>query len=154
MVSDIRLLTGCLITAFAAVALPASARTETAPNGGDAAAASKGEQRLAALLQGRVAGEPVRCVRDVRNLPLRTVSRTAYLYGAGDTVWVQRTHDPRQIGFPDLLVIDSLRDPAAGVCRDDKARRIDRDTGLSGGIVRFGDFVPYTRVRPEAAGEG
>lgn len=149
---DMRLLTGSLAAAFATVALPTSARTDTPPSGYDAAATSTGEQRLATLLQGRVAGAPVPCIRDLRNLPMRTVSRTAYVYGVGDTIWVQRTHDPRQIGFYDLLVIDNIRDTAAGVCREDQARRIDRDTGVPGGIVRYGDFVPYTRVKPEAEG--
>ncbi len=152
MFHDARLMSGCLAAALAA-ALPASALTAGTPRNGNAAPASEGEQRLATLLQGRAAGEAVRCIRDFRNLPLRTISRTAYVYGAGDTVWVQRTQDPRQIGFADMLVIDSTRE-AASLCNADKARRIDRDTGLSGGIVRFEDFVPYTRVKPAASGEG
>jgi hypothetical protein len=149
-----------LIGSFAAVlalglALPATAQTEAeveAEAMAHPAPQTKGEKRLAKLLEGRVAGEPVRCIRSLPNQRFTTIDRTAYVYGSGKTIYVQRTRDPESIDDTDALV--SRRFNATEVCRLDVMTTIDRVQGIFTGAVFFEDFVPYTRVKDTQSGEG
>lgn len=108
---------------------------------------TKGEKRLAKLLDGRVAGEPVRCIRTLPNQRMQTIRKTAYVYGSGDTIYVQRTRDPGQIDDNDALV--TIRFNATEMCRLDQMTTVDRQIGVFTGVVFFEDFVPYTRVKSE-----
>lgn len=158
-----RMLTGCLAAALAtaaSLALPAQAaiargameaEAPAAPDEGAAASPNKGEQRLARLLEGRVAGEPVRCIPAFRNLSMQTIDRTAYVYGRGDTIYVQRTRNPKQIDNSDYLRV--IRRDSTQLCREDQTVQVEPFSGMLSGAVFFEDFVPYTRVKP-AAGEG
>lgn len=137
-----------------ALALPAiaqdkgdvEARAEVAPR------AAKGESKLAKLLEGRVAGEPVSCIRTLPNDRMQVIDRTAYVYGSGNTIYVQRTRDPQRISDADTLVTN--RFSASQLCRLDQATTIDRFTGIFRGAVFFDDFVPYTRVKAPGSAEG
>lgn len=159
-----RMLIGCLAGALAtAASLPASAQSAiaqgdmeadapAAPEEEAAATPSKGEARLAKLLDGRVAGEPVRCISAFRNVQMQTIDGTAYVYGSGNRIWVQRTRNPADIDDNDVLVTD--RREASQLCRLDIASTVDRISGFFTGAVFFEDFVPYTRVKPESGREG
>ncbi len=114
--------------------------------------ATKGEARLAKLLEGRVAGEPLRCIRTLPSQRFQTIDRTAYVYGSGNTIYVQRTRDPEAIDDDDALV--SRRFNASSICRLDVMTTIDQVLGFFTGAVFFEDFVPYTRVKGNAPGEG
>lgn len=105
---------------------------------------TKGEKRLAKLLEGRVAGEPVRCIRALPRGRFTVIDRTAYVYGRGKTIYVQRTRNPNRIDDNDILV--TRRFSASQVCRLDSIRTIDRFAGIFTGAVFFEDFIPYTRV--------
>jgi len=159
-----RMLVGCLAGALATAAslsLPAQAAiargdleadvTAAAPEEETPATPTKGEQRLAKLLEGRVAGQPVRCIPAFRNLSMQTIDRTAYVYGRGDTIYVQRTRNPRQIDNSDYLRV--IRRDSTQLCREDQTVQVEPYSGMLSGAVFFEDFVPYTRVKP-AAGEG
>jgi hypothetical protein len=138
-----------------AFALPASAQAEPAPDveaNAEAAPQSKGEKRLAKLLEGRVAGEPLRCIRSNPRQRMQTIDRTAYVYGSGSTIYVQRTRSPDRIDDNDALVIN--RFDASSLCRVDMATTIDPVTGIFTGAVFFDDFVPYTRVKDDQPSEG
>lgn len=111
-----------------------------------------GEERLAKLLDGREAGEPVRCIRTLPSQRMTTIDGTAYVYGSGNTIYVQRTRNPDDINANDALV--TTRFSASQLCRLDQMTTVDRVLGVFTGAVFFEDFVPYTRVRPETAGEG
>jgi hypothetical protein len=113
---------------------------------------TKGEKRLAKLLEGRVAGEPVRCIRALPGQRMQTIDSTAYIYGSGETIYVQRTRDPSAIDDNDALVTNRFN--ASELCRFDMTTTVDRQLGFFTGAVFFEDFVPYTRVRAEASGEG
>ncbi len=113
---------------------------------------TKGEKRLAKLLEGRVAGEPTRCIRTLPSQRMQTIDGTAYVYGSGNTIYVQRTRHPDQINDNDALV--ATRFNATELCRLDQMTTVDRVLGVFTGAVFFEDFVPYTRVKPDAAGEG
>lgn len=109
---------------------------------------TKGEVKLAEMLEGRVAGEPQNCIRDFRNTRLRTIDDTAYVYGRGRTIYVQHTRDPSDIDDDDILVIQ--RNDATRLCRLDFITTIDRFSGFFTGGVQFDQFIPYTRVDEEA----
>jgi hypothetical protein len=113
---------------------------------------TKGEKRLAKLLEGRVAGEPVRCIRTLPSQRMQTIDGTAYVYGSGDTIYVQRTSDPSAISDNDALVTNRFN--ATELCRLDITTTVDRVLGFFTGAVFFEDFVPYTRVKAEASAAG
>jgi hypothetical protein len=135
---------------------PLAAQQADAPDVETEAAAveplSKGEQRLAKLLEGRVAGEPVRCIRTLPSQRMQTIRGTAYVYGSGNTIFVQRTRNPDQIDDNDALV--TTRFNASELCRLDQMTTVDRVLGVFTGAVFFEDFVPYTRVKSEPKAEG
>lgn len=120
--------------------------------GNETAPTSKGEARLAKLLEGRVAGEPLRCIRTRPTQRMQTLDKTAYVYGSGHTIYVQRTSAPESIDDNDALIIN--RFDASQLCRVDIATTIDPFTGIFTGAVFFDDFVPYTRVKDDAPSEG
>ncbi len=108
---------------------------------------TKGEQRLANLLEGRVAGEPQNCIRTRPNYRLTVIDDTAYVYGRGRTIYVQRTRNPDNIDTNDALV--SRRFGASQICRQDVVNTIDPVLGFFTGAVFFEEFIPYTRVEED-----
>ncbi|KPF63957.1 hypothetical protein [Porphyrobacter sp. AAP60] len=132
-------------------ALPAAAQSDVETTA-EAAPETKGEKRLAKLLEGRVAGEPQRCIRTMPNQRLQTIDRTAYVYGSGSTIYVQRTRDPGSIDDSDALV--SRRFIASELCKLDMMTTVDPVTGIFTGAVFFEDFVPYTRVKDGTSSDG
>lgn len=142
------LIAGLAAALVAASALPAQAQADAKPA---SAEQTKGEARLAKLLEGRVAGEPVRCIRDQRNVPMQTIDKTAYVYGRGNTIWVQRTANPDNIDSNDALV--TIRFGASELCKLDQMNTVDRVLGFMTGVVFFEDFVPYTRVKDAGSAE-
>ncbi|WP_380872362.1 hypothetical protein ACFB49_33040 [Sphingomonas sp. DBB INV C78] len=103
------------------------------------------EEKLARALQGRVAGEPVDCIylREVRNK--RIIDRTAILYDAGRTIYVNR---PRA-GQTSLETSDTLvtRNYSDQLCNIDTVQLVDSSSQMFSGVVFLGDFVPYTRPK-------
>lgn len=132
-----------------AAALAASALTPVMAEEaeGEKAEMTRGEERLARMLEGREAGEPVRCIRQRPNDRMRVIDDTAYVYGSGRTIYVQRTNRPRNIDRDDTLVI--RRFSASQLCRLDPTHTVDPVSGMYTGAVFFEDFVPYTRVEKE-----
>lgn len=137
-------------------ALPATAQNAVpdveAESPADPAPLTKGAERLAKVLDGRVAGEPVRCIRTVPNQRMQTIEGTAYVYGQGNTIYVQRTLNPETINETDALVTNRFN--ASQLCRLDVMTTVDRVLGFFTGAVFFEDFVPYTRVKTDARAEG
>lgn len=127
--------------ALALVAAPAFAGDEEKAKSTEM---TKGEKKLAKLLEGRVAGEPVNCINTFRNIRMQTIDKTAYVYGSGKTIYVQRTARPEQIDDSDALV--TRRFGSSQLCRQDVITTVDPVLGFFTGAVFFEDFVPYTRV--------
>ena len=111
---------------------------------------TKGEKKLARLLEGRVAGEPTTCIRSRFNDRLQIINDTAYVYGRGKTIYVQRTKSPEQIDDDDILV--SRRFDASQICKMDIVTTADRSFGMFSGVIFFDDFIPYTRVDEDKQG--
>lgn len=124
---------------------PANAQ-DTRSDGGEEVQTelSKGEARLAKLLEGREAGEPQNCIRSFGQQRLMTIEETAYVYGRGRTIYVQRTTSPESIDRDDVLVVQ--RNNGSQICRLDVINTIEPISGFFTGVVRFEKFVPYTMV--------
>src|SRR5688500_19930746 len=68
----------------------ASAAAAFAPAQAGSPDPAKGERQLAQALDGRVAGEPVDCIDLHRIRSSRIINRTAIVYDAGGTLYVNR----------------------------------------------------------------
>ena len=126
-----------LIAAGAALALAGTAASA------ESATARKGEERLARMLEGRVAGEPVACITTMRSNKLQVIDEVGLVYDAGKTIYVARATDPRMLRSFDVLVMH--RFDASRLCAHEPMRTVDRTSGFTTGVVFLHDFVPYTR---------
>lgn len=108
------------------------------------------EQALAKALEGRVAGEPVDCIHTPRVMSTRIYDKTAIVYDAGNTIWVNRPESgARMLDDNDIMVTTPF---GSQLCSVDIVRMIDRGAGFWRGSVGLGQFVPYKKVK--AAKEG
>lgn len=102
----------------------------------------RAETRLAAMLQGRVAGAPRSCITAYDSSRLQILDRTAVVYDAGDTIWVSRPSDPNMLDTKDIVVIKRT---GSQLCKQDIVRTVDRINRFTTGVVFLGDFVPYRK---------
>ena len=102
-----------------------------------------GDQKLAKLLEGRVAGEPRSCINTRVNSESQVIDGTAVVYGRGRTIWVNVPANARDLNDRDALLI---RQFGANLCRQDIVTTFDTTGGFYTGNVFLGDFVPYTRA--------
>jgi hypothetical protein len=132
-----------LLTAasLALLALPGAAMAGDKPY-------EKGEAKLAKMLEGRVAGKPVKCISNHQVQNSTVVDRTAIVYRVGSKLYVNR---PRS-GASSLDDNDILLTKLYGtqLCNIDKVDLIDRTSHMWNGFVVLDDFVPYERVKTAA----
>lgn len=102
----------------------------------------KGEAKLARMLEGRTAGEPVSCISAMRSNSLQVIEHVGLVYDAGDTIYVARPSDPNQLGRNDVVVIQRF---GGQLCDTDVIRTVDRYQGYTTGAVFLDKFVPYTK---------
>lgn len=102
-----------------------------------------GEERLAKMLQGRVAGQPVDCINLVNARESRVIDKTAIVYDSGNTIYVNRTAHPESLDSDDILV---TRTTGSQLCRLDMVTTRDRSQFMFNGVVNLEKFVPYRRV--------
>ncbi len=102
-----------------------------------------GEEKLAKLLEGRVAGEPERCLPFNVSNDLKVIDRTALVYGHGKTVWVNRPSNADSLDDDDVLVRTSH---TAQVCSLDLVKLVERSSMMQVGTVGLNEFVPYRKV--------
>lgn len=112
---------------------------------GPAAAGERltGEEKLAKMLEGRVAGKPQSCINTFTNRSSTVIDKTAVVYGTGRTIWVNRPADPDSLSKWDALV---TRQYGTQLCRQDIVTTLDTASGMYTGNVFLTEFVPYTRV--------
>lgn len=103
-----------------------------------------GEEQLAKLIEGRVAGKPADCIFTPGNRNLTVIDKTAIVYKAGGKVWVNRTVHPEDIDDDDILIIK--RFDSGQLCRQDQITLADRGTGMFSGVIFLSDFVPYEKA--------
>ena len=104
-----------------------------------------GEEKLAELIDGRVAGEPQSCINTFNSRPLTVIDDTAIVYRSGDTVYVNRTRNPESLDDDDVLVIRKFGS-GSRLCRLDQITTRERTGGFYTGNIFLTDFVPYRRV--------
>ena len=124
--------------AIGALAAPVAAQAE------DPVAQTRGEAKLAKMLEGRVAGEPERCIRTFGSKSLTQIDDTALVYKDGDTVWVNYTRSPDSIDDGDYLVIKKF--DATSLCRTDQITTYSRTGNFFSGVIFLDDFVPYRKA--------
>ena len=124
---------------FAAAALAATILGSAA----SAAPGLTGEQRLAKELAGRVPGEPVSCIYLPQVRSTKIIDKTAIIYDAGQTIYVNRPADPQWLDSHDVLV---TRPHGPELCSVDIVRLYD--SGMMGprGSIGLGQFVPYRKA--------
>lgn len=115
-----------------------------APLAADDHEMSRGEAKLADMLEGRVAGEPTNCIRTIGSRNIQQIDETALVYRDGNTIWVNYTRTPDSIEDNDVMVI--RRFTTSQLCRSDQITTIDRFAGFLTGFIMLDEFVPYTKV--------
>ena len=103
----------------------------------------QGEARLARMLEGRTAGQPVSCISTMNSSKMEVIDETALVYDAGKTIYVARPVDPRQLKRNDAIVMN--RFSPTRLCVQEPMRTVDRYGGYPTGAVFLKDFVPYTK---------
>ena len=129
--------------ALTMLAAPASAQDDTDRE------LTKGEAKLAKMLDGRVAGEPERCIRTIGSRNLTQIDDTALVYKQGRTIWVNYTRTPESIDSDDIMVIRKF--DGSSLCRTDQITTVERFGGFFSGVIFLDDFIPY-RLPEDAEG--
>lgn len=115
----------------------------------NAAPGESGEARLARELAGRSGGQPVQCIDTHSVRSVRIIDRTAIIYEAGSTWYVNRP----EAGLNSLdswdTIVTSNFEPR--LCSVDVVRLYDTASGFETGAVFLGDFVPYRKVAARRA---
>jgi hypothetical protein len=104
--------------------------------------AEKNEAMLAKMLEGRTAGEPVKCISALNSNRIRVIDHVGIVYDAGHTIYVARTTNPDQLDHWEVPVIERF---GSQLCTNDIMRTVDRGSGHITGALFLDDFVPYTR---------
>ena len=105
--------------------------------------AEENEAKLARMLEGRTAGEPVNCISALNSNRIEVIEHVGIVYDAGNTIYVARPSDPRQLGRDDVIVIERF---SSQLCTSDVIRTVDRYQGYTTGAVFLEEFVPYTKA--------
>lgn len=106
--------------------------------------AEKNEAKLAEMLKGRTAGEPVSCVPALKSNGLQIIEGLAMVYDSGDVLYVSRPTHANMLSDDDIVVIERT---GGQLCNTDIIRTIDRTGGFHTGVVFLGKFVPYRKQR-------
>ncbi|HSQ96385.1 MAG TPA: hypothetical protein VLM18_09885 [Croceibacterium sp.] len=123
--------------------IPAAVAVAALAFGVPAAANKAGEAKLAKILAGRVAGKPVRCLDINQRRNMDVVDRTALVFRDGSTLYVNRPTGVELLTWSDVPVFKVFGDQ---VCQNDIVHLRDRSTGMGGGSMTMGDFVPYRKA--------
>ena len=102
------------------------------------------EEKLARLLEGRVAGEPQDCIYLPRIRSSEIIDGTAIVYDAGSTIYVNRPDSGASTLDDDDIMVTDVH--GSSLCRIDIVRLHDRSRFFYDGFVGLGDFVPYTKL--------
>jgi hypothetical protein len=104
--------------------------------------AEKSEARLAELLKGRTAGEPVGCIPEFQSSRLEVLEGVAMVYGSGKTLYVAKPDRPDTVQWDDIMVVKRT---GGQLCNTDIVRTVDRTSGFTTGVVFLNKFVPYSK---------
>lgn len=102
-----------------------------------------GEEQLAKLLEGRVAGEPVNCINLPQVQSSRVIDKTAIVYGSGSTIYVQRPKSGADTLDSNDILVTQLT--TSQLCNIDVVQLRDRNGWFWRGFVSLDKFVPYSK---------
>lgn len=102
-----------------------------------------GEAKLDKMLDGRVAGDPVRCIPLLSSRDTTIIDKTAIVYDAGRTLYVNRPSNPASLDSDDIMV---TKLHTSQLCRLDTVEMRDRSGYWFTGFVGLNDFVPYRKA--------
>lgn len=128
----------------AAALLTATVMAFAAPVAGAADRKEEAEARLAKMLEGRVAGEPVSCITTFRSDRLQVMEHVGLVYDAGDVIYVARAKYAEDLDHDNIVIMERT---GSQVCNTDIIRTIDRATGFHTGVVFIEHFVPYRKEK-------
>lgn len=124
-----------LTLAAATLAVPAAAAAKERP---------APPERLAKMLEGRVAGEPQRCIPLSAIGGTTIIDKTAIVYRQGATLWVNTPRSGAESLRDDDVLVTK---PTGGqLCSIDAVQLHDRSGHMWRGFVSLGDFVPYRKA--------
>ena len=107
--------------------------------------AARAQAELAKEIEGRTAGEPVKCLnlRDIRST--RIIDRTAIIYETtGGVIYVNTPKGgASSLDKWDVLVTDTH---SSQLCDIDVVKLYDASSRMSSGFVNLGRFVPYRKA--------
>lgn len=106
------------------------------------------EQRLEKRLEGRVAGEPVSCIYLPAVRDTTVYDKTAIVYNAGGTLYVNRPDNGASSLDSDDVMVTELH--SSQLCDVDTVRMHDQSSHFYSGTVFLGKFVPYRKVETAA----
>ena len=104
------------------------------------------EAKLAKMLDGRVAGEPQDCIFLPSIRGTRIIDKTAIVYEAGRTLWVNRPRSGAESLDDDDILVTNLHGGGSSLCSIDIVELHDRYGQFYSGFVGLGEFVPYKKV--------
>ena len=108
-----------------------------------------GEEKLAKILEGRVAGEPVNCIYLPRVRDTRIIDKTAIVYDAGSTIYVNRPKSGAdRLDSHDVMV---TKPTGSSLCSVDTVNLHEQSHHFWSGFVGLGQFVPYTKAKVASA---
>jgi hypothetical protein len=108
-----------------------------------------GEEQLAKILDGRVAGKPVNCIPLNQSQSTQIIDKTAIIYQVGSTYYVNRPTNADTLDSDDILVTKLY---SSQLCRLDTVQLRDRTMpSMWNGFVGLQDFVPYTKPKATAS---
>ena len=123
--------------------LAGAALAQTGATPALARSAEENEAKLARMLEGRTAGEPVSCISALRSSRIEVIEHVGIVYDAGNTIYVARPANPKSLSHNDIVVIDRY---SGQLCNTDVIRTVDRYQGFTTGAVFLDNFVPYTKA--------
>ena len=101
------------------------------------------EAELAKALEGRVAGEPVRCIPYSRIQSSTIIEGVGILYRDGSKLYLNRPAGADRLDDWDILVNKVF---GSQLCERDVVNLLDSSSRMTSGFVFLGEFVPYTKV--------
>lgn len=124
-----------LLAAVMIAAVPASAdaRTPVPP-----------EEKLAKILEGRVAGEARDCIPINATSRTQIIDKTAIVYHNGSTIWVNRPTGGHQSLDDSSIMV--TKPTGSQLCSIDTVNMVDGSSRTWRGFVQLGKFIPYRKA--------
>ena len=103
------------------------------------------DAQLAKLLEGRVAGKPVHCISNMSVRNMIIVDKTAIVYDAGTTVYVNHPRMGAEY-LDDAWSLLVTFPTGSQLCSLDRVDVYERGNHIQRGFIGLGEFVPYKKV--------